>query len=43
VWAIKQPPKIIFGQNSVNEFKFPEKYLEIFENETDILKIRFVP
>jgi len=29
VWTIKQPPKIIFGQNSVNEFKFPEKCLVI--------------
>jgi malonic semialdehyde reductase len=29
VWTIKQPPKIIFGENSVNEFKFPEKCLVI--------------
>ena len=29
MWTIKQPPKIIFGQNSVNEFKFPEKCLVI--------------
>jgi len=29
VWTIKQPPKIIYGQNSVNEFKFPEKCLVI--------------
>ena len=29
MWTIKQPPKIIFGKNSVNEFKFPEKCLVI--------------
>jgi len=29
VWTIKQPPKIIFGENSVREFKFPEKCLII--------------
>jgi succinate semialdehyde reductase len=29
VWTVKQPPKIIFGENSVNEFKFPEKCLVI--------------
>jgi malonic semialdehyde reductase len=34
VWVIKQPPKIIFGQNSVNEFKFPEKCLVITSKGT---------
>ncbi|MDC0388311.1 iron-containing alcohol dehydrogenase [Nitrosopumilus sp.] len=29
MWTIKQPPKIIFGENSVREFKFPEKCLII--------------
>ena len=29
MWSIKQPPKIIFGENSVNEFTFPEKCLVI--------------
>jgi malonic semialdehyde reductase len=29
VWTIKQPPKIIFGENSVREFIFPEKCLVI--------------
>jgi|TARA_B110000438_G_scaffold241564_1_gene240734 succinate semialdehyde reductase len=29
VWTIKQPSKIIFGENSVNEFIFPEKCLVI--------------
>ena len=29
MWTIKQPPKIIFGKNSVREFKFPEKCLII--------------
>jgi malonic semialdehyde reductase len=29
VWTIKQPPKIIFGENSVQEFTFPEKCLII--------------
>lgn len=29
MWTIKQPPKIIFGKNSVNEFSFPEKCLVI--------------
>ena len=29
MWSIKQPPKIIFGENSTNEFKFPEKCLVI--------------
>ncbi len=29
MWTVKQPPKIIFGENSVNEFKFPEKCLVI--------------
>ena len=29
MWTIKQPPKIIFGKNSVNEFLFPEKCLVI--------------
>ena len=24
MWTIKQPSKIIFGKNSVNEFSFPE-------------------
>ena len=34
MWAIKQPPKIIFGQNSVNKFKFPEKCLVITSKGT---------
>jgi len=34
VWTIKQPSKIIFGQNSVNEFKFPEKCLVITSKGT---------
>ena len=29
MWTIKQPPKIIFGKNSVKEFSFPEKCLVI--------------
>jgi len=29
MWTIKQPPKIIFGKNSVKEFSFPEKCLLI--------------
>ena len=29
MWTIKQPSKIIFGENSVHEFKFPEKCLVI--------------
>lgn len=29
MWTIKQPSKIIFGENSVNEFIFPEKCLVI--------------
>ena len=29
MWTIKQPPKIIFGKNSVNEFSFPDKCLVI--------------
>jgi malonic semialdehyde reductase len=29
VWTIKQPSKIIFGENSVREFTFPEKCLII--------------
>ena len=29
MWTIKQPSKIIFGKNSVNEFSFPEKCLII--------------
>ncbi len=29
MWTIKQPSKIIFGENSVNEFTFPEKCLVI--------------
>ncbi len=29
MWTIKQPSKIIFGKNSVNEFLFPEKCLVI--------------
>jgi succinate semialdehyde reductase len=29
MWTIKQPSKIIFGKNSVNEFSFPEKCLVI--------------
>jgi len=29
MWTIKQPPKIIFGKNSVNEFTFPDKCLVI--------------
>jgi len=29
VWTIKQPPKIIFGQNSVNQYVFPDKCLVI--------------
>lgn len=29
MWSIKQPPKIIFGENSANEFTFPEKCLVI--------------
>ena len=29
MWTIKQPPKIIFGKNSVNEFLFPDKCLVI--------------
>jgi len=29
MWTIKQPPKIIFGKNSVQEFSFPEKCLVI--------------
>jgi malonic semialdehyde reductase len=34
VWTIKQPSKIIFGQNSVKEFKFPEKCLIITSKGT---------
>ena len=29
MWTIKQPPKIIFGQNSVKEYEFLDKYLII--------------
>ena len=29
MWTIKQPPKIIFGKNSVNEFSFPKNCLII--------------
>jgi len=29
VWTIKQPPKIIFSQNSVKEYRFPDKCLVI--------------
>jgi len=29
MWTIKQPPKIIFGKNSVKEFSFPDKCLVI--------------
>ena len=29
MWTIKQPSKIIFGKNSVNEFLFPDKCLVI--------------
>ncbi len=29
MWTIKQPPKIIFGKNSVKEFSFPENCLVI--------------
>jgi len=29
MWTIKQPPKIIFGKNSVKEFLFPDKCLVI--------------
>lgn len=29
MWSIKQPSKIIFGENSANEFTFPEKCLVI--------------
>ena len=29
MWTIKQPSKIIFGENSVREFTFPEKCLII--------------
>jgi len=29
VWTIKQPPKIIFGENSVSKFTFPKKCLVI--------------
>ena len=29
MWTIKQPPKIIFGKNSVNEYSFPEKCLVV--------------
>jgi len=29
MWTIKQPPKILFGKNSVNEFPFPDKCLVI--------------
>ena len=29
MWTIKQPSKIIFGENSVREFRFPEKCLII--------------
>jgi malonic semialdehyde reductase len=29
MWTIKQPPKIIFGKNSVKKFLFPEKCLVI--------------
>jgi len=29
MWTIKQPSRIIFGENSVNEFTFPEKCLVI--------------
>jgi succinate semialdehyde reductase len=29
MWTIKQPPKIIFGKNSVQEFSFPKKCLVI--------------
>jgi succinate semialdehyde reductase len=34
VWTIKQPSKIIFGENSVNKFKFPEKCLVITSKGT---------
>jgi len=34
MWAIKQPPKIIFGQNSVKEFSFPNKCLVITSKGT---------
>ena len=29
MWTIKQPPKIIFGENSVSKFTFPKKCLVI--------------
>ena len=29
MWTIKQPPKIIFSQNSVKEYRFPDKCLVI--------------
>ncbi len=29
MWTIKQPPKIIFGKNSIKEFSFPKKCLII--------------
>jgi malonic semialdehyde reductase len=29
MWTIKQPPNIIFGKNSVAEFRFPEKCLVV--------------
>lgn len=29
MWTIKQPPKIIFGENSVSKFTFPQKCLVI--------------
>ena len=29
MWTIKQPSKIIFGKNSVNEYSFPDKCLVI--------------
>ena len=34
MWTIKQPSKIIFGENSVNKFKFPEKCLVITSKGT---------
>ena len=29
MWTVKQPPKIIFGKNSLTEFSFPDKCLVI--------------
>jgi len=34
MWSIKQPPKIIFGKNSVKEFLFPDKCLVITSKGT---------